>query len=193
MDKNKIEIWKTIKDYPDYQISNFGRVKSFKKCRGSNERILKPRKGKYGYLNISLRKNNKLMTFTIHRLVLMHFKPIDNPELFQCNHINGNKLNNNIDNLEWYTRSENAKHAYRIGLMSNPMIGKHHSKETKNKIREKCIGNNSSRHVLTEDEVREIKILLKEKKLLQKEIAKIYKISEITISNIKLNKRWKYV
>ena len=193
MNKDKIEIWKEIELYSDYQISDLGRVKSFKKCRGSNERILKPRKGKYGYLNISLRKNNKLMTFTIHRLVLMYFKPIDTPELFQCNHIDGNKQNNYINNLEWCTRSENAKHAYRIGLMSNPMTGKHHSKETKNKIREKCIGNNSSRHILTEDEVREIKILLKEKKLLQKEIAKIYNVGSNIISMIKLNKRWKYV
>ncbi len=136
------EEWKVIEGFKDYQISNLGRVKSFKKYRGAKERILKYDKD--GYLHINLYKNGKIKTFTVHRLVLKTFKPIDNPELFECNHIGGNKENNHVDNLERYTTSENEIHVYRIGL----------------KIGLKGINHPNCK--LTEKQILEIKALLKE-------------------------------
>lgn len=61
-------------------------------------------------------ENGRKKTFKVHRLVLMAFCPIDNPEKKEVNHIDGNKKNNCLDNLEWCTSSENQKHAFKTGL-----------------------------------------------------------------------------
>jgi len=79
---NLEEIWKNIKNFPDYMVSNLGRVKSFKKWRGTNERILTPGKDKDGYLYVNLYKNRKEYPKTIHRLVLIVFDPRENMEAF---------------------------------------------------------------------------------------------------------------
>lgn len=117
------EIWKDIIDYEGlYQVSSYGRVKSLsrKVSNGKGfyiikERILKSILTKKGYYNISLYKNGKSKNFRVHRLVALHF--ISNPENKpQINHIDGDKSNNHVDNLEWCTASENTQHAYDNGL-----------------------------------------------------------------------------
>ncbi len=99
-----------------YQISNYGRVKSFTKKAG----ILKPSIMR-GYEQISLlTQNGNKKTIRIHRLVANAF--ITNPyNKAEVNHIDGNKKNNNISNLEWASHSENIKHAYKIGLLISPV------------------------------------------------------------------------
>lgn len=93
-----------------YQISNLGNVKNIMK-----NKVLKPRKHTNGYLRICLCKNGIVKDYFIHRLVASAF--IENPlNKSDVNHIDGNKANNNIFNLEWSTRSENQKHAFSIGL-----------------------------------------------------------------------------
>ena len=121
------EIWKDIQGYEGlYQVSNLGRVKSLgrfieSRLKGVDkvwkaERILKTCKRTNGYIGVGLRKNGKGKNFNIHRLVAIAF--LDNPENKpQVNHIDGNKKNNNVSNLEWVTNSENQKHAYKHGLI----------------------------------------------------------------------------
>ena len=108
------EIFKDIKGFEGlYQISNFGNVKSLKR-----NIILKPSSNGKGYLHIILYKNCKSKVGRIHRLVAQAFIP--NPENKpQINHIDGNKSNNNVNNLEWVTNSENQKHAFALGLQTN--------------------------------------------------------------------------
>lgn len=105
------EIWKDIKGYEGlYQVSNLGKVKSLKK-----NIILKPYIEKKGYLRIDLNKNGKSKHYLIHRLVAEAFIP--NPlNKLQINHIDCNKQNNCINNLEWSTNLENAIHAYNNNL-----------------------------------------------------------------------------
>ena len=127
-----LEIWKPIIGYEHrYHISNFGRVRSLEKIRSSGinsgihkEFIMKNRKSSSGYYSIGLAKDGKTKNFNIHRLVAEHFiKNIENKS--QVNHKDGNKLNCNINNLEWVTPSENGKHAYSIGLSKMiPRFGK---------------------------------------------------------------------
>lgn len=95
------EIWKDIRDYEGiYEISNFGRVKREKK-------ILKSSKNSMGYYLVSLSKNGKSKTYSIHRLVAETFIP--NPSNFSCvNHKDENKENNKLDNLEWCTYQYNT-------------------------------------------------------------------------------------
>lgn len=110
------EIWKDIKGYEGlYQISNFGNVKSLarrvncgdNKTRLKQERILKNTLDNHGYLTTSLCDNRKKEKYLIHRLVAEVFIPNPN-NLPQVNHIDENKTNNNVENLEWCTQQYNS-------------------------------------------------------------------------------------
>lgn len=117
------EIWKDIKGYEGlYQISNFGNVKSLDRYIINKNGDKQYFPGKYltqgvsdNYLKVTLSKSNKQRTFRVHILVARTFIP--NPENKpEVNHMDGDKSNNRVDNLEWNTRSENELHAYKNGL-----------------------------------------------------------------------------
>lgn len=98
----QIEIWKPINNYEDYQISNFGNVRHF-------DKPLKPC-GKTYYC-VTLCKNGTTKNYNIHRLVAEAFIP--NPDKLECvNHIDENKLNNRVDNLEWMSRGDNTNYGH---------------------------------------------------------------------------------
>lgn len=114
------EIWKDISGYENiYQISNLGRVKSLtrlvnnthKSKRLVKERLLKQTICKAGYLKVELSKKQKHETKKIHRLVCAHF--LENKENYPViNHKDGNKLNNNVSNLEWCSHRYNSNHYF---------------------------------------------------------------------------------
>ncbi len=159
------EIWITIKDFDNYQVSNLGRIKSAYK----NKKILKPQLDENGYLHVSLYKDKKDYTKNIHLIVAKTFIP--NPgNLPEVNHIDGNKKNCATSNLEWSTKSDNEKHAYRIGLMT-------------------AKGENNGQAKLTELQVQEIRNL--KGLFTQQKIADKYNVCRQLISCIHLNKNWK--
>ena len=108
-----------------YQVSNYGNIKSLARQRRNSkgiymqkEKLLSLTNTSTGYKKVELVKNGKKKSYKVHRLVAMAF--IDNPENKpQVNHIDGNKINNHVDNLEWVTSSENCIHAYNTGLNPN--------------------------------------------------------------------------
>ena len=111
MDKRRIhDFLPEIKDY--YTITSDGEIYS------DNCGIMKTRnKGNTDYQIINFSTvDGKKKTFRVHRLVMMAFKPIENSEDWDVNHIDGNKRNNSLDNLEWCTPQENQLHAFRLGL-----------------------------------------------------------------------------
>ena len=120
------EIWKDIEGYKGlYQISNLGRVRGLGKHdrlgRYHAERIKAIVNNGQGYLVVNLKHNGKQKQMTVHRLVAKAFIP--NPEnKLEINHKDGCKSNNCVDNLEWTSRSENLKHAFKLGL--NTQMGK---------------------------------------------------------------------
>lgn len=126
------EIWKGIPGYEEkYQASNLGRIRSTISWNGryyyKKERILVPQKNCWGRLQIDLSKNGKVKKYSVHRLVAQTFIP--NPENKpEINHIDGNKLNNNIENLEWVTSKENVLHAYRTGLRKSSQKNVEHAR-----------------------------------------------------------------
>lgn len=109
------EIWKQIEKYPDYWISNLGRVKSYRVYK--NGYIMKPYPCTKGYLQIDIsldgRQRMNRVHLAIHRLVTEAFIP--NPDnLPQVNHIDEDKTNNRVDNLEWCTNDYNAHYGTHI-------------------------------------------------------------------------------
>ena len=107
------EIWRDVVGYKYlYQVSNFGRVKSFQR---RNTRVIKPSVDSGGYMKVALSRDGKTKNHNVHILVARAFvSNLDNkPEV---NHKNGDKWNNHFENLEWVTDSEHKQHAYRTGL-----------------------------------------------------------------------------
>lgn len=115
-----MEVWKDVPGYEGrYQVSDFGRVKSLPKRRGRGkgylyaEAFLAPSIHHHGYAQVHLRKNGKGKSIFVHRLVASAF--ISNSEgKEQINHINGDKTDNRLENLEWCTNGENQLHKYRV-------------------------------------------------------------------------------
>ena len=106
-----MEIWKDIEQYPGYQVSNLGQIKSFKQSKEG--RILKP-KVNGGYMGIDFRKDGKTYYGLVHRIVLSTFSPIEEWETLTVNHIDGNPSNNKLENLEWMTQSENSRYSREV-------------------------------------------------------------------------------
>ena len=110
------EQWKPIQEFNgEYEVSNLGRVRSMKRYYGMVGRIMPQTIQRKGYYAVTFWMNNKAYCRKVHRLVIEAFTP--NPDNLPCiNHIDGNKLNNHVSNLEWCTYQANMQHAVRTGL-----------------------------------------------------------------------------
>lgn len=182
-----LEIWKSVENYEAYlEVSNLGNVRSLDRFvehkisnqTGSTGKIkLRFVKGtcliqklkKNGYLQIAIRlPEGNRKWFLVHRLVASAF--IDNSlKLAQVDHINNNKQDNRVVNLQWNSAKQNCNKAVKDGLCSNEE--KHHKAK------------------LTKEQILEIRNM----KGLHREIAKIYGVSRSTISTVKRLETWKYV
>ncbi len=160
------EIWKPIKDFPKYEASSFGNVKSYKK---GIHHILKGYMTHNGYLQVKLFNYNtkKRKGFFIHHLVLNAFIS-SCPLNYSTNHKNASKIDNRLENLEWATSSDNYTHAYRHGLQKPGVRN------------------------LTEKKVKDVHKLLRQG-MLQKKIAILFNISPSHVSTIKNSKCWQYI
>lgn len=119
------EIWKTIEDYPNYMVSNMGRVKSL---RYGKEKIMKLKNDNDGYALINLYKNKKHITFKVHRLVAEAF--LQNPEnKTEIDHINTDRTDNRVENLRWVNRKENCNNPLTKKHISVGKLGKNRGKE----------------------------------------------------------------
>lgn len=163
------EYWVGIKSFPDYQVSNHGRV------RNKKNKILKPYLTR-GYLRVSLYNESGRKCKLVHRLVAEAFIPnTDNKP--DVNHINGCKNDAHACNLEWVSASENMSHAHSNGL--RPKINTQ--------------GENNGFAKLTEIEVFQIKLMLAEGELTQSEIASMFGVSRSAIKDIKTGRTWRHL
>ena len=156
------EIFVDIQEHENYAISNKGRIWSKKR-----DKFLTPSINSSDYKKVVLNGKN----LYVHRLVAQAFCPNPN-NLEEVNHIDGNKWNNNYTNLEWVNKSENVKHAFKIGLRAI-------SGYTRYKV-------SQSAHRFTSDEIEEMKQLYYDG-MSKQEIAKKFNCYSSTVCNI-LNK-----
>ena len=115
------EVWKDIKGYEGlYQVSNLGKIRSLRCWTGRiylvRNKILNPSRNQKGYLQVQLCKNGKRKQCLVHRVVAEIFIPHFDEKQDIVNHIDGNKLNNIVENLEWCTQKQNVQHAIRNNL-----------------------------------------------------------------------------
>jgi len=178
---NDKEIWRSIENYCGYFVSNFGRVKSktrFVKDKNGKNRIQKGRILKFQFINnyYSVTLCNEVgehQIVRVHHLVLECFCSKRPSPKHQCNHKDGNKLNNNIHNLEWMTALENTRHAHRVGLANSRGIANAHSK-------------------LSEEDVLNIRDLYK-KNVSMRELSKKFNVSVQNIHSVIRKKAWAHI
>jgi len=172
-----IEIWKSITDYENlYKISSYGNIKRI------TGRILKSSVVKK-HLIITLSKNGIAKNCYVHRLVLETFiGPC--PSGMECRHLDGNPENNKLNNLKWGTRSDNQKDSLKHGT--------HRFQKTDYiRYQPNTRGSKHGMSKLNNNEIIKIRKLFKEEILTQREIAKIFNVSQGTIWFIIHKKTWK--
>lgn len=175
-------IIRPIAGFPGYLISNKGDVYSTWKQNGRKpaintgeiQRKLKPSIHKYGHVCARLSKNQTIYDKFVHRLALETFVgPC--PEGMETCHNNGDPTDNRIENLRWDTHKANFKDAIQHQTLC------------------RMDGEKNGMSRLTENQIREIRKLAKERTLTQKEIAEKFSIHEETVGRIHRRKRWKYL
>jgi hypothetical protein len=170
------EVWKPIKDYPNYAVSSIGRVKriggNVKGMKVSSQGLMSLILDKDGYLKVGLRNDEGRSHFRVHRLVALAFITNEHgkPEV---NHKDSNRANNYVNNLEWVTGGENALHGYSHG--NRKQKGSYHSQ-----------------NILTESDIPVICKMVDEG-IHPSEIAEKFGISRTTILNVKTGRTWKHV
>lgn len=175
------EIWKDIPGYEGrYQVSTRGRVKTLARkvlrggfWRNKQEKLKEGRVNDAGYVAVTLFKGDKGKTFLVHTLVLLTFiGPC--PEGMECRHFpDSTRTNNNVENLSWGTRKENYADKKFHGTWQQ--------------------GSRIGTSKLTEEEVAEIKMLLKERRLSQVKIAERYGVTHRVIGRILHEQSWAHV
>ena len=166
------EIWIPIyikNQKSKYSVSQYGRVINTK-----TGKILKPQKISRGYLGVTLSMGKKSFTKKIHRLVAIAF--LDNPnKLPQVDHLDGNKHNNRVNNLEWVTPKINIRRAYAKGLMKGRKGSEHgNAKYTDTQIIKLCE-------------------LMNDATLSRDDILKETGVNIHVLNKVRFNKRWKHI
>ena len=167
-----MEEWAGVEGFPEYQISSQGRLRSYKlKERGV---IVKGWIEQDGYRRHILKSKGVTKYITAHRLVALHHLDSPNEGESQVNHIDGDRLNNNVENLEWCSPQYNVSHSISHGVRNSA-------------------GEGNPKSVLTEVDVRRIRDSFASKESTPLELSKEYGVTRTSIYNILNNKTWKEV
>lgn len=168
-----------------YKVNELGQVITENWRNAKKRAILKPATDNKGYLRVGLQVDGKLITQKVHRLIALAFIP--NPENKpMVNHIDWDKKNNRVENLEWCTAKENTQHAINNGIFSFQT-----SEKSINKIIKKGELNGVS--LLTDKKVLEIRGKFKPKIYTRKMLASEYNVSEACIKDVLSRKSWKHI
>lgn len=171
------EVWRDIAGYDGrYQVSNKGRVKSFARREAA---IMRAGSNAQGYYQIGFNYKRKRKNFLVHRLVMLTFSPIENPDEMEVNHIDFDVKNACLENLEWATPLHNTQHFHRSGRLRDLS---------------KTTGARSHKAKFTDADIFKIREMFKQpRRGLSKVIAKQFGVSASTIEAINNGKTWKHL
>ncbi len=164
----KMEEFRTVTGYENYEVSNFGNIRNKKKGKNVNGWV-----NNKGYRHIRIAGIGVVKVLKFHRICAIEF--IENPNNYPCvNHKDGNKLNNHVSNLEWCSVGQNNIHALSTGLRINPPGELNHRSKLTNsdifKIREMLINGHTGTY-----------------------IAFLFSVKKSAISHIKNGRNWKHI
>ena len=172
---------KPIVGFEGYGADEQGNIYSFKRKLPIQKKTFPNDRG---YLRVTLSKNNRHVTQSVHRLLALTFIP--NPDNKpQVNHIDSNRMNNKVDNLEWVTCSENVLHGWHNGRVASEKLKQSTSKRAR--------GSNNCNSKLSEQQVMEIIELSKGNHPKYKVIAEQYGVNYVTIWKIVTGRGWKHL
>lgn len=172
MEKRISDLYPDIKDC--YIIDDMGKIRNI-----NTGNYIKINKNHNGYMRVSLmKKGGGTTSIQYHRLLMMLFKPTENMEKLQINHIDGNKENNALNNLQWVTPQENIHHAIKTGLTDFSYLQ----------------GEKTNFSHYTEKDAKLVIDLLKSNKYTDKEISKItgFPVRSF-IAKIRRKETWTYL
>lgn len=160
--------WKEIPDFSNYKVSSDGQIASF--YNNANGEIVK-QSDNFGYKTVRLKRDDGTSKkVRVHRMVAIAFIP--NPRCKQeVNHINGNKADNRVENLEWCTPAENIKHSYKT-LNREPPVKK---------------GSGYRIRLLNPTQVR----IIRETNISCRELAELFGVHRTTINNVRTGRSYK--
>lgn len=168
MEKREVRIPNT-----NYFVNEIGEVITYNWRNTGRRAVLKPAIDKRGYSRVGLVVDGRLITKKVHRLIAEVFIP-NTENKPQVNHVDGNKSNNRVDNLEWVTQSENKRHSFLLGLEDNN-------------------GSNNPFSKLNESDVIEIRRAYDSKEMSNRELSNKYSVHISTIRKIGRRKVWKHI
>lgn len=176
------EEWRSVVGYEgSYEVSSIGRVRSLDRTingpkgrRLIRGRLMVQRITHRGYLRVCLAKNGESSDHFVHRLVAYAFIGVPDGDLY-INHIDGNKTNNVVGNLEWTTMAENAQHAHRMGIVNSARGESHPSSK------------------LTAEQVVDIRTRYAAGGISQAELAREYGVQGSSIRKILIGKNWTHI
>jgi hypothetical protein len=173
-----MEEWKKVPEYSRYEVSTLGNIRSTNYQNLGITKNLKPAIDRCGYLKTMLKRDDGVYkTIAVHRMIALAFIGYKPTNSHQVNHIDGNKLNNSISNLEYCTQKENIRHAWKSNLCSAKS------------------GSKNNQSILTEQQVLEIREHAQKKGRFygNKELAEKYGVSRDLIQRIVNRRMWKHI
>lgn len=169
---SEIETWKDVPGFPDYQVSDMGRIRSKSRLKTEWKILAHKNKHKYSYMYVTLVRGSVHKRFRLHRLIAEVFLGASEIKRHVL-HINGNSRDNRLANLKYGTQIEN--YADMIRHKTAP------------------IGERNGQAVFTEEDIYQIKVIGSWNKFFRKDIGRLFGTDESTISQILTGKRWKHV